>query len=81
MSGPRLQVVVLGATPNIYQQPVHQLTFSAMKDLSKHFKLTLRARNILNPLVKQTQTYKGEEYIFNSYRLGRSFSVTLKYTF
>tara|TARA_B100000674_G_scaffold44090_1_gene30510 strand:+ start:27397 stop:30204 length:2808 start_codon:yes stop_codon:yes gene_type:complete len=81
VSGPRLQVVVLGATPNIYQQPVHQLNFSAIKTLNKHFKLTLRARNILNPLIKQTQTYKNEEYIFNSYRLGRSFSITLKYSF
>ncbi len=81
VSGPRMQVVVLGATPNIYQQPVHQLNFSATKEVTQRIKVTLRARNIINPVIKQTHSYKNEEYIFNAYRLGRSFSLSIKYAF
>jgi TonB-dependent receptor len=79
VSGKKIAVVIVGATPNVYEQPIHQLDFNVGKTLGKKFSLRFKAQNILNPLVKQTYTYKNEEYIFNSYRRGATFSLGLKY--
>ncbi|MCO6500956.1 MAG: TonB-dependent receptor [Vicingus serpentipes] len=79
VSGEKIAVVIVGATPNVYQKPVHQLDFNINKKLGKHFSLTFKAQNILNPLIKQTYTYKDQEYIFNSYKSGSTFSLGVKY--
>lgn len=79
VSGEKIAVVIVGATPNVYQQPFHQLDFNISKKLGNHFSLKFKAQNILNPLVKKTYTYKDEEYIFNSYKRGTTFSLGLKY--
>ncbi len=79
VSGEKISVVIVGATPNVYQQPVHQLDFNISKKLGKHFSLKFKAQNILNPLVKKTYSYKSEEYIFNSYKKGATFSLGIKY--
>jgi outer membrane receptor protein involved in Fe transport len=78
--GPRIAVVG-GTEPDIYEQPRGLLNFSIVKRLPKGFSLTLRARNLLDPEYKLTQTYKGREYVFRSYRIGRSFSVGVSYNF
>ncbi|MBL4593627.1 MAG: TonB-dependent receptor [Flavobacteriales bacterium] len=79
VSGEKIAVVIVGATPNVYQQPVHQLDFNISKKLGKHFSLKFKAQNILNPLIKKTYNYKDEEYIFNSYKKGATFSLGIKY--
>ena len=79
VSGEKIAVVIVGATPNVYQQPVHQVDFNIGKQLGDRFSLRFKAQNILNPLVKKTYTYKDQEYIFNSYKRGATFSVSLKY--
>ncbi len=79
VSGEKIAVVIVGATPNVYEQPVHQLDFNINKRIGKKFSLKFNAQNILNPIVKQTYTYKNEEYIFNSYKRGATFSLGLKY--
>ncbi|MBL4670149.1 MAG: TonB-dependent receptor [Flavobacteriales bacterium] len=79
VSGEKIAVVIIGGTPNVYQQPTQQLDFNINKKLGKHFSLKFKAQNILNPLFKKTYNYKGEEYIFNSYKKGVTFSIGLKY--
>lgn len=79
ISGPRLAVVVVGATPNVFSQPRGQMDLSITKKLGERFTLRIRARNILDPIYKMSQEYKGEEYIFNSYRRGRIFSIGFRY--
>ncbi len=79
VSGEKIAVVVVGATPNVFQQPVHQLDFNIGKKIGDKFSLKFKAQNILNPIVKQTYNYKDQEYIFNSYRRGAVFSIGLKY--
>ena len=79
VSGEKIAVVIVGATPNVYQKPVHQLDFNINKKLGDKFSLRFKARNLLNPIVKQTYTYKDVEYIFNSYKRGTAFSVGLSY--
>jgi len=79
VSGEKIAVVIVGATPNVNQQPVHQLDFNISKKLGKHFSLKFNAQNILNPIVKKTYNYKNTEYIFNSYKKGTTFTLGIKY--
>ena len=79
VSGEKIAVVIVGGTPNVFQQPAHQLDFNMTKRLGKHFSLKFKAQNILNPIMKQTYSYKDQEYIFNSYKRGTTFSLGIKY--
>jgi TonB-dependent receptor len=79
VSGEKIAVVVVGATPNVYQKPVQQLDFNITKKIGNKLSLKFKAQNILNPLIKKTYNYKDEDYIFNSYRRGANFSIGLKY--
>ena len=79
VSGEKIAVVIVGGTPNVYQQPVQQLDFNISKRLGARFTLKFKAQNILNPIVKKTYNYKNTEYIFNSYQRGAAFSIGLKY--
>jgi hypothetical protein len=79
VAGPKLIINVMGGTPNIYQQPVNNINFVVSKKLTKHFDLSFKATNLLNPNNKQTYTYKGEEYISRQYKMGRVFEVGIKY--
>ncbi len=81
ISGPRLAVVMIGATPNVFDQPRGQLDIAMTKRIGNNFSVKLRGRNLLNPLYKMSHEYKGQEYIFNSYRTGRVFSAAVSYSF
>lgn len=81
VSGPRLAVVMRGGTPDVYEQPVHQLDFKLDQNINDKLSLSFGFRNILDPLIKMTHDFKGQEYIFNSYRRGRAISLGLKYRF
>lgn len=79
VSGPKLAVVMLGGIPDVYQQPVHSLDFRINKEIAKKLSVNFSIRNMLDPIVKMTHTYNDKEYIFNSYRRGRTFSLGLRY--
>ncbi|RMG18186.1 MAG: TonB-dependent receptor [Bacteroidetes bacterium] len=72
-------VVVGGTEPDVYEQPRGLLNFSVSKTLTKGFSLRLRANNLLDPEYKYVQRYKGQEFIYESYSAGRSFSLSLTY--
>lgn len=77
--GARISEVSVGGTPNVYEQPRPSLDFTLAKTLRKEDKdlltVRFRARNLLNPSYKKTHTYNDTEYIFQSYTIGRSFSL------
>ncbi|TAE89635.1 MAG: TonB-dependent receptor [Runella slithyformis] len=77
--GERLAVVSANGTPNVFEKPRPSLDLSVSQRRGR-LKATLRARNLLDPEQKMTQELKGKEYIFNTYRLGRSFSFGVTYT-
>ena len=79
IAGPQLSVVVIGGAPDVYEQPRGQLDFNMSKYLGKNLSLKFSARNLLNSKYLQTQTYKGEEYVFQSYRTGSLFSLGINY--
>lgn len=70
--------VVGGANPDIYEQPRGLLNLSVRKAFGP-FAVQVRASNLLNPEYKQIQTYKDVEYIYQNYKVGQSFSVSLSY--
>ncbi len=82
IAGPKLIINVKGGTPDIYQQPFNSLNLVASKTLSKskRWVLSFKATNLLNPIDKETYTYKGVEYISRSYKRGRIFEIGVKYT-
>lgn len=79
MFGPRIAAVSRGGTPNVYEQPRPTLDFSIGKAFG-NWSLRLRARNLLDPKYEKVQTLKDVDYIFSSYRIGRTFSLGLTYT-
>lgn len=81
VAGPKLIINVKGGTPDIYQQPVNSLNITASQRLSEKFSATFQAKNILNPVNKQTYTYEDVEYISRSYKKGVEFKVGVKYKF
>jgi outer membrane receptor protein involved in Fe transport len=65
--------------PFIYEQPRPDLNFSIKKKFGNHTSVRFRADNLLNPDYKHTIDYNGTEYIYNSFSLGRSFSLSFTY--
>ncbi len=49
------------------------------KRLGQLFTAKVSAENLFNPAYKNSHEYKGEEYIYTSYKLGRTFSIGLTY--
>ncbi len=70
--------VVGGINPDVYEQPRGLLNFSIRKELG-NFAVRFRARNLLNPEYRQIQEYLGQEYIYQNYTVGRSYSLSLSY--
>lgn len=77
-----------GNFPDVKEQPRPLLNFSLAKQFGR-FKVRLRANNLLNPKFEQTQLYEqtlldgtkiSDEYIYQSYRVGSSFSVGVSYS-
>lgn len=78
--GARISNVSIGGTPNVYEQPRPTLHFMLRKTLGESWAIRFRARNLLNPQIRQTHTFKGQEYIYSAYTLGRTFSLGVSYT-
>ncbi len=78
-SGPKLAVVVKGGTPNIYEAPRKTMDFIIKKKFGNKITLSFKAKNLFNSTYKKYYTYKSREYIYSSFRLGRSFSLGFSY--
>ncbi len=81
VSGQRLSVVSTGGTPNVFEQPRPQLDFKIIQGFNDHFSIDFSAQNLLDSPFKLTQEFKGTEYIYQSYSIGRTYSIGLAYKF
>ncbi|MGB0248559.1 MAG: carboxypeptidase-like regulatory domain-containing protein [Flavobacteriales bacterium] len=81
VSGPKLVLITPGGTPDVYDQPRGALDVSVTKTLGDRFTLKLQGRNLLDPEYRQSYTFKGDEYTFQSFTRGRTFSFGLSYNF
>lgn len=79
VSGRRLYNIALAATPDVYEEPFPLLNFQLTKRFADHYQFTFSARNILNPLNKKTQDFKGTEYIAESYKIGTTLGLGFAY--
>ncbi|MEX0810819.1 MAG: TonB-dependent receptor [Chitinophagales bacterium] len=77
--GPRLAVVIPSATPNVYEKPRPSLNFSISQNIGKHFALSLNANNLIDPDYALVYTFKDTEYAYQSYNIGRTFSLGFTY--
>ena len=78
--GPRLSIVGARGLPDVYEQPRPDLNLSFYKRFAKNWKVGVRANNLFNPEYLMTQEFKGEEYIYERYTIGRQYSLSLAYT-
>ncbi|NJC26352.1 TonB-dependent receptor [Neolewinella antarctica] len=76
--GDRLSAVGGAGTPDIYERGRSTLDLSVGKKLG-NFHLSLRGRNLFNPVFKLSSEYRGEEYIYSEYERGREVSLGIAY--
>lgn len=74
VQGERLAVVSTGGIPNVYEKPRPTLDFNINKGIGERLTLKASASNILNSPFEMTHEFKGVQYKYSSYRIGRSFS-------
>jgi outer membrane receptor protein involved in Fe transport len=67
--------------PDTYEQPFPSLDFNMTQGLTEEWKMTFRAKNLLNPFYRLTQTYFGNEYDINTYTKGWDMSLNVSYSF
>ena len=79
VSGPRMVLVVQGATPNVYEQAFSLLNFNISKTIGDHFTMSFSMSNILNQRKAQTYIYNGQQYDFQSNTIGQTFQLGVKY--
>jgi TonB-dependent receptor len=77
--GKRLAAVGSVGAPDVYEKPFNMLNASLSKKLFQNLALKVSAKNILNSKLEKFQEFKGREYIYESYFVGSSISVELKY--
>jgi len=78
--GDRLSLATGNATPNVFERAYNTLNWNISYQFSNRISLGAKINNILNPDIIQSYKFKGEEYIFQSYQQGITFSTSLKYS-
>ncbi len=79
VSGDRLAIVGFKSMPDIYESAFPLLNFSLSKEINNIFTVSLSADNLLNSAYKRTQTLGDDEYIISSYKVGRSYGLSVSF--
>lgn len=79
--GDRLSRVTFGGAPNVFERSVSVLNFNTSKTFARNFKVSFSATNLLNPQIKFSQEFKGEEFIYQQFKRGRTYALGLSYSF
>src|SRR5690606_14834058 len=82
--GKSLSVVGTGLFPDVYAQPFNSLNFTINKKFGEHkrTKISLQVSNILDDKVEDLyESYNAPSEIFESKRIGRTFSLGFSYDF
>ena len=77
VQGERISKVGYVGAPDIFEQPFHQLDFVASQSLSHGFKLSFKAKNLVDGEVRFLQGGETTEM----FRKGRSFSLSASWTY
>jgi outer membrane receptor protein involved in Fe transport len=79
--GDRLSNVTYGGAPNVFERSYSSLNFNLNKNLGRFIELSFSANNLLDPNVTYSQIFKGDEYLYQQYKRGRTYSLGVKYNF
>ena len=79
--GDRLSLVTSGALPDVYERPVHALDLIYTQRLTRDLRLKLSAKNLLDSSREKSLRNAGEDFFYEQYTTGRSFSLGLSYSF
>ncbi len=78
--GERLATVSLDG-PDVFEQPRGTLNLTFSQSVGDNLTIKASGSNLLDTEFKQTQEFKGTEYIYQSYNLGVDVSFGVSYTF
>jgi len=67
-------------SPNIYEQPVNTVDLVVSQQLGRHLKVKFAAKNLLDPTYEKLIDFEGQEYTYASYSKGRTFTISLGYS-
>mgnify|MGYP002629804923 FL=1 len=81
ISGPKLVLITPGGTPDVYDQPRAALDVSINKSFGDRLVVKVQGRNLMDSDFRRSYSFKGEEYNFQSFNLGRTFSLGVSYNF
>ncbi|MDA7743905.1 TonB-dependent receptor, partial [Flavobacteriales bacterium] len=81
ISGPKLVLITPGGTPDVYDQPRAALDVSVNKSFGDRLVVKVKGRNLMDSDFRRVYSFKGEEYNFQRFNLGRTFSLGLSYNF
>ena len=77
--GERLSYVTDALDPDVYEQPRPSLNFISTRQLNDHLNLGIKVTNILNMEFLKEYDFDGE-FVFQSFRRGTNFNVSLSYS-
>jgi outer membrane receptor protein involved in Fe transport len=67
--------------PSIIEKPVETLDLTFSQRFAENWKLSLSAKNLINPAVETAYKLPNDELARSTYHKGRTFSVSIEYTF
>lgn len=78
--GDRLAFVTDALDPDVYERSRPSLNFVSSKKVNDHWSISFKANNLFNMNYLKTYDREGGDYIFESFRRGRSFNISLSYS-
>jgi len=78
--GERLWEVMVGATPDVYEQPQPIIDIVFTQQLFHNLKLRAGVKNLLNSWISRVQTFNGNQYNYQRFTEGRRFGIGLNFS-
>lgn len=78
--GDRLSIVTEGASPDVFERSYGTLDFKMSKNI-KGVKVAFSAKNLLDPAIRFSQELKGQDFIYQQYNRGTTYSISLGSSF
>ena len=75
VQGDRLSLVTRGGTPFVFERPFHSLNAKVTVPVNERLKLSGNVNNLLGSERRFTYEYEGEDFTFQRFRPGQTFSV------
>ncbi|QQS37892.1 MAG: TonB-dependent receptor [Ignavibacteriales bacterium] len=78
--GERLAKVSANVNPDVYEQPAPQLNFTLSQIVYQNLTLKFGVMNLLNASYKEVARFKDQDYTFQEYKRGITYSLGVSYS-